>query len=106
MGLTKRNQKKFTKRNEILPLTKRSETKFRCFLFRETSEISRNKFFVSHSFVFRETEKRKRNGNPYGITNWGFCGKIINTQIVNSYVIGVWEVFVKSIRNMWIAHAQ
>jgi hypothetical protein len=32
MGFTKRNQKKFTKRNEILLLTKLNETKFRCFL--------------------------------------------------------------------------
>jgi hypothetical protein len=33
-------------------------------MFRETSEISRNNFFVSLCFVFRETKKRMRNGNP------------------------------------------
>jgi hypothetical protein len=30
MRFTKRNQKKITKRNEILLLTKQNETKFRC----------------------------------------------------------------------------
>jgi hypothetical protein len=55
-----------TKRNFTLDETKRNEISL-FFLFRETSEISRNKFFVSHSFVFRETEKRKRNGNPIDV---------------------------------------
>jgi hypothetical protein len=43
MGFTKPNQKKITERNEILLMTKRNETKFRCFCcfakqakFRET----------------------------------------------------------------------
>jgi hypothetical protein len=68
MGFTKRNKKKVTKRNEILLLKKQNETKRNeislFLLFRETSEISRNKFFVSLCFVFRETKKMMRNGNP------------------------------------------
>jgi hypothetical protein len=68
MRFMKRNEKKITKRNEILLLTKQNETKRNeislFILFRETSEISRTKFFVSHCFVFRETKKRMRNGNP------------------------------------------
>jgi hypothetical protein len=67
MEFPKRNQKKITKRNEILHLTKQNETKRNeislFFEFRETSEISRNKLFVSLCFVFRETKKRMRNGN-------------------------------------------
>jgi hypothetical protein len=61
-----RNETRKNLRNETKCYPWRNETKrnFAVFLFRETSEISRNKFFVSHSFVFRETEKRKRNGNP------------------------------------------
>jgi hypothetical protein len=50
-----------TKRNFTSYETKRN---FACFLFRETSEISRNNLFVSLCFVFRETKKRMRNGNP------------------------------------------
>jgi hypothetical protein len=63
MGFTKRNKKKITKQNEILLLTKRNEISL-FLLFRETSEISRNKCFVSLCFVFREQKKRMRNGNP------------------------------------------
>jgi competence CoiA-like predicted nuclease len=40
MGFTKRNQKKFTKRNEILPLTKQNETKFRFFCFAEKDKVA------------------------------------------------------------------
>jgi hypothetical protein len=54
-------RKKFTKRTEILHLTKQNKTKRNeislFFVFRETSEISRNKLFVSLCFVFRETKK-------------------------------------------------
>jgi hypothetical protein len=48
-----------TKRNLNFHETKRNETKrnFAVFVFRETSEISRNNFFVSLCFVFRETKK-------------------------------------------------
>jgi hypothetical protein len=56
MGFMKENKKKFTKRNEILLLTKRYEISL-FILFRETSEISRNNFVVSLCFVFRETKK-------------------------------------------------
>jgi c-di-GMP-binding flagellar brake protein YcgR len=64
MGVTKRNQKKFTKRNEILLLAKQNETKrnFACFLFRETSEISRNNLFRFVSCFAKQ--KSMRNGNP------------------------------------------
>jgi hypothetical protein len=51
MGFTKENKEKFTKRNEILLLTKQNETKFRCLFcfakqakFRETILLFR---FVS-----------------------------------------------------------
>jgi hypothetical protein len=68
MGFTKENKEKFTKRNKILHLTKQNETKrneiSQFILFRETSKISRNNFVVSLCFVFRETKKRMRNGNP------------------------------------------
>jgi hypothetical protein len=61
MGFTKGNKTKITKRNEILLLTKQNETKRNeislFILFRETSEISRNNFFVSLCFVLRETKK-------------------------------------------------
>jgi hypothetical protein len=61
-------RKKSTKRNKILLLTKQNETKPNeislFLLFRETSEISRKKFFVPLCFVFRETKQRMRNGNP------------------------------------------
>jgi hypothetical protein len=53
-----------TKRNFTVDETKRSETKFRCFWFRETSEISRNKFYVSLCFVFRETKKKDAKWKP------------------------------------------
>jgi hypothetical protein len=66
MEFTKRKQTKFTKRNFTFDETKRNETKRNetkrneislFLLFRETSEISRNNFFVSLCFVFRETKK-------------------------------------------------
>jgi hypothetical protein len=43
MGVMKQNQKESTKWNDILLLTQRNQTKqnFACFLFCETSEISR-----------------------------------------------------------------
>jgi hypothetical protein len=50
-----------TKRNFTYNETKQN---FAVFLFRETSEILRNNLFVLHCFLFRETKKRKRNGNP------------------------------------------
>jgi hypothetical protein len=50
-----------TKRNFTFDETKRN---FAVFVFRETSEISRNNCFVSLCFMFRETKKRMRNGNP------------------------------------------
>jgi hypothetical protein len=47
MGFTKQNQKKITKRNEILLMTKQNETKqyeiSLLLLFRETREISQKK---------------------------------------------------------------
>jgi hypothetical protein len=65
MRFTKRNQKKNyeTERTFTFDETKRNEILL-FILFRETSEISRNKFFVSLCFVFRETKKIMRNGNP------------------------------------------
>jgi hypothetical protein len=57
-----------TKRNFTFHETKRNEMKRNkislFFVFRITSEISRNNFFVSLCFVFRKTKKMMRNGNP------------------------------------------
>jgi hypothetical protein len=50
-----------TKRNFTSDETKRN---FAILLFRETCEISRNNFVVSLCFMFHETKKRMRNGNP------------------------------------------
>jgi hypothetical protein len=66
--VTKQENKYETKRNFTFYETKRNEISL-FLLFRETSEISRNKFFVSLCFVFRETKKRMRNGNPNFILN-------------------------------------
>jgi hypothetical protein len=52
-----------TKRNFTFDKMKRNKISL-FFVFRETSEISRNNFFVSLCFVFSETKKRMRNGNP------------------------------------------
>jgi hypothetical protein len=57
MEFPKRNQKKFTKQNEILLLTKRNEISL-FFVFRETSEISRNNAFVS--LLFRVSRNKKK----------------------------------------------
>jgi hypothetical protein len=68
-NLTKENEihetkpEKITKQNEILLLTNRNKILL-FILFRETSEISRNNFFVLLCFMFRETKKMMRNGNP------------------------------------------
>jgi hypothetical protein len=78
-GLTKKNEihetkpEKITKRNEILLLTKqtkRNETKFRClFCFAKQAK----QFCVSLCFVFRETKKRMRNGNPNVVITVEIC---------------------------------
>jgi hypothetical protein len=57
-----------TKRNFTFDETKRNEMK-RNFVVYFVSQNKRNfakQFFVSLCFVFRETKKRMRNGNP----NW------------------------------------
>jgi fumarate reductase subunit C len=59
---TKQEKNYETKRNFTSDETKRNKISL-FLLFRETSKISRNKFFVSLCFVFRETKKRMRNGN-------------------------------------------
>jgi hypothetical protein len=51
------------KRNFTSDETKRNEISL-FLLFRETSKITRIKFFVLLCFVFRETKKRMQNGNP------------------------------------------
>jgi hypothetical protein len=51
-----RNITKVNGTHEMKPETKRNEIS-QFFVFRETSEISRNNFFVSLCFVFRETKK-------------------------------------------------
>jgi hypothetical protein len=59
MEFPKQNQKKITKQNEILlwrNKMKRNEILL-FFVFRETSKILQNNFFVSLCFVFRETKK-------------------------------------------------
>jgi hypothetical protein len=67
MGFGKGNHKKFTKRNEILSLTKQNETKRNFAVF----FVSRNKRNFAKQFVcfalFRvsRNKKRMRNGNPY-----------------------------------------
>jgi hypothetical protein len=53
-----------TKRNFTFYETKRNETKFRSFLCFAKQAKFRETTFVSLCFVFRETKKRKRNGNP------------------------------------------
>jgi hypothetical protein len=84
MALTKRNQKKFTKRNDMLPSTKRNEISL-FFVSRNKRNFAKQ-VFVSHSFVFRETEKRKRNGNPIWDTGtianctWKFIKMLLNVQ--------------------------
>jgi hypothetical protein len=53
MEFPKRNQKKLTKQNEILHLTKQNEKNEISLFF----VFRRNKLFVSLCFVFRETKK-------------------------------------------------
>jgi hypothetical protein len=45
-------------------LTKQNETKFRCFLFPETSRNFAKKFFCFALFCVSGNKKRMRNGNP------------------------------------------
>jgi hypothetical protein len=59
MRFTKRNQKKITKRNEILLFTKQNETKqnFAGYFVSRNKQNFAKHFFVSLCFVFRETKK-------------------------------------------------
>jgi hypothetical protein len=60
---------------------KRNETKFRClFCFAKQAKFRETIFFVSLCFMFRETKKMMRNGNPTRAT-----GQTIFTLIERTF---------------------
>jgi hypothetical protein len=75
-----------TKRNFSVDETKRNEIS-RNILFRETCEISRNWWWISFSFVFRETKKTCETGNP----NTAYCLRL--WYVVSTHVSSILKLF-------------